>query len=108
MRYISLIPISFHTLIINLILHLYSNLRTATQMVWRFMYIFTMKRNIGMGIYTLLYTNECHFDCEKEFEAANDTQAISHALSMCEGNEGLWTGIHLLDTEGNEFEFNPF
>lgn len=59
-------------------------------------------------IYTLWYTNECGYECEHEFEAQGNEAAKEHCMTYCRGNEGLWSGIYLLDEMSQEVEFNPF
>lgn len=64
--------------------------------------------DIQLGVYTLYYVNECGSDCEKEFEALSDYQAIQTATNMCKGNQDLWFFITLTDTMGDELKFDPF
>lgn len=54
---------------------------------------------MDQNIYTLLFTNECVHDMER---------ARLKAATMCKGNEGLWSGIHLTNPQGEVITFDPF
>lgn len=58
--------------------------------------------------YCLMYTTEDGGEREVEIEAFSEADARKTAHAMCAGNEGLWTGISLLDKDSIELEFNPF
>lgn len=60
-----------------------------------------------MNIYTLWHTDECGTDHEHEFEAENDANAINHASIVCAGTEGLWTGVSVTNSDGDEI-FRPY
>jgi len=63
---------------------------------------------MDQNIYTLLFTNECLHSIEHEFEAGSDEWARVKATAMCKGNEGLWSGIYLIDPQGEAITFDPF
>lgn len=61
-----------------------------------------------LKVYTLWYTDECHTDCEDEFEAPDDVMAMRIADIKCKGNEGLWTGVSLTSSDDKELDYKPF
>ncbi|UVN14375.1 hypothetical protein FBPa1_0020 [Pseudomonas phage vB_PaeP_FBPa1] len=63
---------------------------------------------MDQNIYTLLFTNECLHSIEREFEADSDEYARIKATAMCRGNEGLWSGIYLINPQGETITFDPF
>lgn len=53
-----------------------------------------------MRAFTLMFTDECGQDVEHDFEAPSDLPAVAYTLGFIRGNEGLWSGVHLVGESG--------
>jgi len=54
-----------------------------------------------MNVYTLLFTDECGTDHEKEFEAATDVLAIEQARDMTKGKQDCMQYLTLTGNDGD-------